>query len=137
MRHPDLDRYFDRLHQRTNKLGRKLVFMLELSVLDTGPGFAATMRQRPDADTDDIQCITECFVDYASSKPGPNSGLGLGRLLRQVRALDGFIRFRTSTAEAVFAGSSAQRDSSPMPHIAGDLPKVVGTVLTIAIPLAL
>ena len=132
--HPGLDRYFDRLGRQVSRLGRQLVFMLELSVLDTGPGFAATMRQP--SDTDDVGRIAACFVDYASSKPGPNSGLGLGRVLRQIRALNGFIRFRTSTAEAVFSGDASQ-NSPPMPNIVGDLPKAVGTVLTIGIPLAL
>ncbi len=132
--HPGLDRYFDRLRRRVTGLGRKLVFMLELSVLDTGPGFAATMHQP--RNTDDVGRVAECFVDYASSKPGPNSGLGLGRVLRQVQALDGFVRFRTSTAEAVYSGIPVRRITPPVPHVVGDLPPAVGTVLTIAIPLA-
>ena len=134
-KHPGLDLYFDQLRRRVSRLGRRLVFMLELSVLDTGPGFAATMPQP--SGTNDLRRIAECFVDYASSKPGPNSGLGLGRVLRQVRALNGFIRFRTSTAEAFFAGGTTSPNSPALPHIAGDLPNVVGTVLTIGIPLAL
>lgn len=134
-KHPGLDRYFDLLRRRVSRLGRRLVFMLELSVLDTGPGFAATMRQP--AGAGDLRRIAECFVDYASSKPGPNSGLGLGRVLRQVSDLNGFVRFRTSTGEAFFAGATASPDSTTLPHIAGDLPNAVGTVLTIGIPLSL
>ena len=133
--HPGLDRYFDQLRQRVTDLGRKLVFMLELSVLDTGPGFAATMHQS--RHRDDVERVEGCFVDYASSKPGPNSGLGLGRVLKQVRALEGFVRIRTSTTEAVYSGAPTQGNTSPVPHVAGDLPNAVGTILTIAIPLAL
>ena len=133
--HPGLDRYFDEVRCRAKRGDRQLVYMLELSILDTGPGFAATMRQRLDAD--DIQRVRRCFEDYASSKPGLNSGLGLGRILKHVATLDGFIRLRTSTTEAFFSRARVAQGSPTLPHVAGNLPDAIGTVITIGIPLAL
>ena len=52
--------------------------------------------------------------------------------------LDGFVRFRTSTTEAFFSPlTDRPADAPPTPHVMGGLPKVVGTALTIGIPLAL
>ena len=133
--HPGLDRYFNRLRRRISPVGRRLVFMLELSVLDTGPGFAATIGQA--GGTSDVERVKACFDDYVSSKPGPNSGLGLGRVLRLVSALGGFVRFRTSTTEAFFAEPVSSPDSALSPNVEGNLPDAVGTVLTIGVPLAL
>ena len=133
--HPGIDRYFDEVQRRAKRRNRQLVYMLELSILDTGPGFAATMRHP--ADADDIQRVRMCFEDYASSKPGPNSGLGLGRILKHVATLDGFIRLRTSTAEAFFSQATVTRKSRALPHVAGNLPDAIGTVITIGIPLEL
>lgn len=134
-RHPGIDRYFDEVQSRATRGNRKLIYMLELSILDTGPGFAATMRQP--AEGDDIERVRRCFQDYASSKPGPNSGLGLGRVLKNVANLDGFLRLRTSTAEAFFSRVTVDPKSPAIPHVAGDLPSTVGTVITIGIPLEL
>ena len=134
-KHPGLDSYFDRVQRRATRRNRKLVYMLELSILDTGPGFAATMRHP--ADADDIQRVSRCFEDYASSKPGPNSGLGLGRILKHVATLDGFVRLRTSTAEAFYSPTARTSKLAAFPHVAGDLSNAIGTVLTIGIPLEL
>ena len=76
--HPELASYFGRLRDRSNRSVRGYVFILEISVLDTGPGLADTM---PELDADDRTRVAHCFVDHASSKPGLNSGLGLGRVL--------------------------------------------------------
>lgn len=134
-KHPGLDSYFDEVRRRAKRGNRKLVHMLELSILDTGPGFAATLRHP--ADTDDVQRVRRCFDDHVSSKPGPHSGLGLGRILRQVATLDGFIRLRTSTAEAFFSRATATPNVPAFPHVAGNLPDAIGTVITIGVPLGL
>lgn len=138
--HPQIGAYFESLCDRTTRGHRRLVSILELSVFDTGPGFADTI-QRWDTqhwDTDDAIRVSHCFQKHASSKPGRNSGLGLGRVLRLVHELSGFVRFRTSTTEAFFSSHMALTpDSEPTPHIAKDLPKALGTALTIGIPLAL
>ena len=132
--HSGLIAYFERLRERAGRKGRSLVHFLELSVLDTGPGFAETIKSSLNADVSDANCVKECFRDHVSSKPGPNSGLGLGRILSHVDSLGGFIRVRTSTTEVFFSGFE-ETDASLAPHVAAGLPKVCGTTLTIAIPL--
>lgn len=133
--HAELESYFKRLRDRFNQSVREHVYLLELSVLDTGPGFADTM---PQLAVDDRARVAHCFVDHASSKPGVNSGLGLGRVLALISQLEGFARFRTATTEAFFSSLIPQpAPSPPTPHVTGGLPKVVGTALTIGIPLAL
>lgn len=134
--HPNLDLYFGRIRDRAGLGNRKLVHLLELSVLDTGPGFANTIRQNPFLKGSDVVCVEQCFADHQSSKLGPNSGLGLGRVLSHVNSLDGFIRVRTSTTEAFFSSSTTSR-TNLIPHVACGLPEVCGTTLTIAIPLGL
>ncbi|MDE0036751.1 MAG: hypothetical protein OXU77_04205 [Gammaproteobacteria bacterium] len=133
--HPHVDEYFTVLRHRASRVGRRLVFILELSVLDTGPGFAATIQHASGAS--DLERVRHCFVDYASSKPGPNSGLGLGRILRHIGAVNGFVRFRTSTTEACFTRTPASSADDPcMPNLVSGLPKAVGTALTVGIPLS-
>lgn len=131
--HPSVTAYFDKLRQRAG-LHRDRVHLLELSVLDTGPGFVETIRSALPQATSDANCVQKCFEDHVSSKLGLNSGLGLGRILSQVNSLRGFTRIRTSTTEALFASSFAEPLS---PHVASELPKICGTALTVAIPLGL
>lgn len=133
--HPELDSYFARLRDRARRGRRRLVHILELSILDTGPGFTATIARHVERDAIDADRVSQCFRDRISSKRGPNSGLGLGRVLSQVHALDGFLRIRTSSTEAFF--SRLTRSSEPMsiPHVAGNLPEATGTALTVAVPL--
>ena len=133
--HPELDAYFAGLRDRATLGGRRLVHMLELSVLDTGPGFTATIGDHAGANAREVDRVAQCFVDHVSSKRGPNSGLGLGRVLFHLRALGGFMRIRTSSTEAFFSPLLHVSGRSPIPHVAGDLPQATGTALTMAVPL--
>lgn len=137
--HEELEEYFQFLRSRENSKYRKHVFILEISVLDTGPGLAKTLRTLPgNNDADDVTLVTRCFKDHVSSKPGENSGLGLGRVLENVRNLDGFLRIRTSTTEAFFSSyTPVRKQNDNMPSVCGNLSEVVGTALTIGIPLEL
>ena len=135
--HPHTDEYLDVLRARASRGPRRLLHILEISVLDTGPGFIATIAPHRDANVKDSDRVAECFLDHVSSKRGPNSGLGLGRVLSHVRELDGFLRVRTSTTEAFFSSLSDTRGSQPAPHVVGNLVKATGTALTIAVPLEL
>ena len=51
----------------------------------------------------DVDLVARCFEKHQSAKLGNASGLGLNRVLRIIEDLNGFVRFRTSTAEAFFA----------------------------------
>ena len=114
-----------------------MVHILEISVLDTGPGFVATIAPHVDAKLGNSDRVAQCFLDHTSSKRGPNSGLGLGRVLSHVGDLDGFLRVRTSTTEAFFSSLSDTRSAQPVPHVVGNLANATGTALTMAIPLEL
>ena len=133
--HPGLCNYFQDLQRRADQGLRRLVHILEVSVLDAGPGFSATISARTSNEASDVECVSRCFRDYESSKSGENSGLGLGRVLSHVDSLDGFMRIRTSTTEAFFSRMVRTRGSNHMPHVVGNLPKAIGTALTIALPL--
>ena len=135
--HPHVIDYFRGLQDRAGRKRRSLVHVLELSVFDTGPGFAATMDPVVPPDRADVDRVAQCFRDHVSSKPGPNSGLGLGRLLSHVKSLGGYVRIRTSTTEAFFSSHDERHGGQLLPHVAGSLPKTIGTALTVAIPLAL
>ena len=134
-RHPETEAYFARLRERANLGRRRLVHLLELSVFDTGPGFTATIAGHSGPADSDVGRVARCFVDHVSSKRGPNSGLGLGRVLSQLRALGGFLRVRTSSTEAFFSPLSRSSGPSLAPHVVGELPEAVGTVITMAVPL--
>lgn len=135
--HPHVDHYFQTLRDRAGLGRRRLVHILEISVFDTGPGFAATIGPNINECTVDAKRVAACFRDHVSSKPGRNSGLGLGRVLSCVDSLHGFLRIRTSTTEAFFSSRSQPSESAPVPSVAADLPNATGTSLTIAVPLAL
>ena len=132
--HPKTDEYFARLRNRRARASRALVFVLEFSVFDTGPGFARTIQRAKQCE--DVDAVRQCFLKGVSSKPGPNSGLGLSRVLDLVWHLDGFVRIRTSTAEAFYSALTPDQGSERTPHIVGDLPQTTGTALTIGVPLA-
>lgn len=133
--HPGLDSYFGSIRDRAGKGLRRQVHLLELSVVDTGPGFLATMDSHMTTPESDADRVSRCFLDSVSSKPGPNSGLGLGLVLSAVHQLQGFVRLRTSSTEAFFSSMTDTSKSVLLPHVAGDLPNATGTVLTVGIPL--
>lgn len=135
--HPGLDQYFEQLRTKVDGGVRSKVYILELSIFDTGPGFAGTIATHKDFKTEEEEhnIVRQCFRDYVSSKGGPNSGLGLGRVLSLISDLGGFVRVRTSTTEAFFTPFSDTLESELTPHIVGNLPMAIGTVFTIAIPL--
>lgn len=133
--HPELESYCASLRGYAAQGNRRLVHFIELSVLDTGPGFMATIANRVQSGIGDAEKVAECFEDHVSSKRGPNSGLGLGRILRRINKLDGFLRIRTSSTEAVFSSGWQNSDTKPTPHVVGGLPTAIGTALTMAVPL--
>ena len=132
--HPRADDYFGKMRDPSRRKRRDLVHMLEISIFDTGPGFAKTIGEAVDGTASDADRVEKCFFDHMSSKSGVNSGLGLGRVLSHVNSLKGYLRIRTSTTEAFFSPCSPS-ESPMVPHVAGGLPDITGTALTIVIPL--
>ena len=130
------DKYFDHvtsLHREYDR--RKNIDFLEISVLDSGPGFAATMRQVA-PDLNEMELVARCFENTSSSKLGANSGLGLTNILSVVRRLNGFIRVRTCTCEAsFFAVDESGEGSNLQPKVNGTAATVAGTLLTVCVPI--
>lgn len=122
--------------EKDKKIPRKKIDFLEISILDSGPGFAATMRHlRPGSEEKTL--VAHCFEKHQSRKIGEDSGLGLYRILFAVKKLNGFIRVRTSTCEASFFSLCEFDDKSDLrPKISEKLAMVVGTLVTVSIPIA-
>ena len=132
--------YFDRLKGRyRSHYKRKHIDVLEISILDSGPGFAETISRprTPDCKSlDTVGLVAQCFKKHQSAKSGSSSGVGLNRVLESVHELNGFMRLRTSTTESFFAGSpDYSQTMDPRDFIQGELAEVQGTSLTVSIPL--
>ena len=94
--------YFDKISNLKGAYQRMHIRFLELSVFDSGPGFASTIPNKKHPSDNDVDLVARCFEKHQSAKLGNASGLGLNRVLRIIEDLNGFVRFRTSTAEAFF-----------------------------------
>lgn len=120
--------------------------MLELSVFDSGPGFAARWSGRPldlIEPQEELDAIVNCFSKHGSSKARSAAGLGLCNLVDLLRAKGGFLRLRTGR-RSLYADLSHERDRAygDPPDLrawttgAGDPARVAGTLLTLLLPLA-
>jgi hypothetical protein len=73
--------------------------LLEFSVFDSGPGFAATyLKEKFDSASvqDQFEAVLGCFQTGKSSTGDDSRGYGLWKVLRDLRAMKGFIRVRTN-----------------------------------------
>jgi hypothetical protein len=78
--------------------------------------------------------VAKCFRKHQSAKGSLQFGRGLGNVIELVNELEGFLRVRTSSAEAFYT-AGMKPDMDPEDFVAGNLPKVEGTVVTIGIPI--
>ncbi|OFA05217.1 hypothetical protein JAB9_08930 [Janthinobacterium sp. HH107] len=87
------------LRPRALMQDRHFLGLLELSVFDTGPGFAATYLKGKFADAsvqEQFDAVLGCFSTGRSSTGDESRGYGLWKVLRDLRELKGFIRVRTN-----------------------------------------
>lgn len=78
---------------------RHFLGLLELSVFDTGPGFAATYLKGGFVGAsvqEQFEAVLGCFSTGRSSTGDESRGYGLWKVLRDLRELKGFIRVRTN-----------------------------------------
>lgn len=117
--------------------------LFELSVLDSGPGFAATWTKRPLhrlSIAEEEQAVRECF-GRGSAKGDSRFGEGLPHVLRLLRRQRGFLRLRTGRLSlyadysAATAGSGGARLTRYVPENASEFAPVAGSLLTILIPM--
>lgn len=101
--------YCDRLYPREN---RRDIQLLEISVFDAGPGYAAHWLGRPLADIDrdeELAAIRTCFGKHASRKTNSAAGMGLCTVVDILRRRGGFLRLRTGR-HSLFADLVGERD---------------------------
>lgn len=120
--------------------------VLELSVLDSGPGFAARWSGMPLDNLGperEMEAIVQCFSEHGTSKSRSAAGLGLCNLVDLLRAKGGFLRLRTGR-RSLYADLSRERDRPygeppqlrPWGTGVGDPARVAGTLVTLLLPLA-
>jgi hypothetical protein len=78
---------------------RSIAGLLELSIVDSGPGLAHRWLGRDSASSaieDELHAVLECFGKGRSSLAGSGRGFGLWKVLANLRELKGFLRLRTN-----------------------------------------
>jgi hypothetical protein len=116
---------------------RKNVQFIEVSIFDSGTGFADTMALSPGYRvTNDCEAVAKCFSKHGTSKASNTGGEGLYRILEAVHTAGGFIRTRTSKAEAFYcAGEGFDPSMNPLEFVHECSEHVEGSLLTIGIPI--
>lgn len=139
---PAIEAYCRRLQPRR---GRAQLQLLELSVLDSGPGLAARWLgralTRQDRGGVELEAVMSCFAKGASTKPRPGAGMGLPNLIGVARKSNGFLRLRTGT-QSLCADLGLERNapfgSAPdLQPLHGDriISKASGTLWTLLLPI--
>lgn len=117
--------------------------LFELSVLDSGPGFAVTRLGRPLLEIgpdEEEAAVRECFSTF-TAKASSRFGQGLPHVLRLLRRERGFLRLRTGrvSLHADYSAQAAPPDDEVLQyHHGADMARpapVAGSLLTILIPL--
>lgn len=130
-------------HGEASDSATRTVNFLEITIQDSGPGFAATTPK--DSTTEGLgerELVARCFESYQSSKNFNVSGQGLQRILRVVDQLNGFLRVRTGGTEAFYAPvKGLDLEVNPINFVHDKLsedvflPRVEGTLVTVGIPI--
>lgn len=117
--------------------------LFELSILDSGPGFAATWTGRPldELALDEEESAVRACFGRGSAKGQSRFGEGLPHVLRLLKRQNGFLRLRTgrlslytdfSAADEVEGANVLRRYDAVEMH---NLAPVSGSLLTILIPM--
>lgn len=132
--------YCERLQPRA---GRHQIQLLEISVFDTGPGYASHWLGRPLAEIDsaaELAAVRTCFEKHATRKASTTSGMGLCTVVDVLRRGDGFMRLRTGR-QSLYAdlGADARRGYGDPPDLRPwrnmRMAAASGTLFTFMMPL--
>lgn len=138
--YPALARFCETL--RTPRRARQ-AHLFELSVLDSGPGFAVSRLARPLGEidrADEEAAVRECFTEF-SSKRSTRFGQGLPHVMRLLARERGFLRLRTGrvSLHADFSGEEGGQPETRLvsyaPEAQAPLAPVSGSLMTVLIPL--
>lgn len=73
--------------------------LLEISVFDSGPGYAARAEGRPIEEEVSIEreyeLVRDCLLRNVSTRKQEGAGIGLPRMLSRLKGREGFLRLRT------------------------------------------
>ena len=132
---------------RPPRSGNRDLQLIEISVIDSGPGFASAITKRPLDDLDPVEeadAVRRCFLKHATGKDRSRSGLGLCNVVDILREHGGFLRLRTGR-QSLYADLSLERRVAygtlpdlqdwPRPPGAPTPARAAGTLLTILLPL--
>ena len=122
--------------------GAAQTHFFELSVLDSGPGFAPSWTGRALEDLtpdEEEQAVRECF-EQGSAKGGGRFGEGLPHVLRLLSQERGFLRLRTGRQSFYVNYADGNQLDTPNRLTRFDPPsaklaEVAGSLLTIIVPL--
>lgn len=119
----------------------KVTGLLEVTIADTGPGIARTLKGSPLArEADELDSLLHAFQPGVSSKPGQGTGLGLSNMLEDLHAEHGALQVRSGRFSIFHAtiGQKGQdledRSSRPDYWTVGRLPDAPGTGITLLVP---
>jgi hypothetical protein len=139
--------YFSTMIERSQQTKLQL---FELSVFDSGPGFAARLAgkvfEQQDSIKEEYEFVKRCFFRNVSTRTAVGGGIGLPRMLQRLKAHRGFLRLRTGRLSLYKAFGDVETDelensdfdladaSNGADGVSRHAP-TSGTVLTLLIPL--
>ena len=118
---------------------KKNLPILDISVVDAGPGFARRWTGKGKDDLsyeDEVTSILECFKKNNSTSHKLADGSGLTHVLRDIKSLRGWFRLRTgsiSVSRSFFKGNGSIKITKNDISKAGDF--IEGTSFNFVIPL--
>lgn len=126
-----------RIHHEFESLEANGLRIFELSVMDSGPGFARKWTGKGFDDLsieEEKKAIRECFEKYKSTKKKDGRGVGLDNVLENLRQHNGFFRMRTGRLEVIKSYLSTYRVHNTINNMHEKAP-VEGTLMSLFIPL--
>lgn len=110
---PPLQEYLASVIARPRRAARAK--LLEISVFDSGPGYAARAAGRPiDEDVPlerEYELVRNCLLRNVSTRMQDGAGIGLPRMLSRLKGRGGFVRLRTGRL-SLFRSFAGEHESS-------------------------
>lgn len=110
---PPLAEYLASVIARPRRAARAK--LLEISVFDSGPGYAARMAGRPIDENvpleQEYELVRSCLLRNVSTRTQDGAGIGLPRILSRLKGRGGFVRLRTGRL-SLFRSFAGEHDTA-------------------------